>query len=453
MKARESDETKHRAERSVHARLGDGKPIEAGVRAEMAGKLGRSFEDVRVHTGPAAGEAAASLNARAFTSGKHIVFDQGQYNPWSPDGRELLAHELAHTAQRPATGAGISAPGDAGEREATGAAQAVATGRTASVGQAPGAAIARQEYPGVMGGRLSPPSGDLELEVTSPMMAAAIGSATIDGFATGKADLTTDQLGVIGMTGLRIQKLLRRFGTSTIEVTGHTDTMGEEGSNFRLGQARADAVRDKLIDAGVPAGIIAANSAGEGGRQAVPTKDQVANAKNRRAEIRFKPGKSFPGILGEGLKLDPPGQVKQDKKKPFDWGRIGPGGVKPDKIDRGPIFTDPFPPGKEESGLPPDFWKPIPPAKSNQKSVIDVVGEKILDPAIDDLFGWLSKDKRAWLKEKAREGVAKGATAGAKAAAQSLGVTDAKALEGIEKAVEAGIKYKGEKPGEGGATK
>jgi outer membrane protein OmpA-like peptidoglycan-associated protein len=401
-----------------------------------------------VHTGTEASQAAASLNARAFTSGRDIVFDQGQYNPWSADGRELLAHELAHTAQRPASGSGISKVGDAGEREAAGAARAVTAGRSASIGKAPGAAISRQEYPGVMSGKLTPPSGELELEITSPLMASAVGSATIEGFATGQSALTSEHLGQIGMTGLRIQKLLRRFGTSTVEVIGHTDTVGEETSNFRLGQARADAVRDKLIEAGVPAGIVTANSAGETGQQAVKTKDQVANARNRRAEIRFKPGKSYPGIMGDGLKLDPPGTVKEQPKKGFDWGRIGPGGVRPEPIDRGPIFSDPFPPDQEKPVLPPDFWKPIPPAKSTQKSVIDVVGEKILDPAIDDLFGWLSKDKRKWLKEKAREGVAKGATAGAKAAAESLGVTDSKALEGIEKAVEAGIKYKGEKPKE-----
>jgi outer membrane protein OmpA-like peptidoglycan-associated protein len=430
-----------------------GKRLPASVQREMEAKLGHSFEDVRVHTGPEASEAAASLNARAFTSGQQIVFDRGQYNPWSPDGRELLAHELAHTVQRPAAGSGISAPGDAGEREATSAGLAVSAGGSAEVGRAPGATIARQEYPRVMSGQLTPPSGELELQVDSPFMAAAIGSATIEGFATGKADLTTEHLGQIGMTGLRIQKLLRKFGTSTVEVTGHTDTVGEEGSNFRLGQARADAVRDKLIEAGVPAGIITANSAGEGGRQAVATKDEVGNAKNRRAEIRFNPGKSFPGIMGDRLKLDPPGEIKEQKKKSFDWDRIGPGGVKPEKIDRGPIFTDPFPPGTEDKGLPPNFWKPIPPAKPGQKSVIDVVGEKLLDPAIDDLFGWLSKDKRKWLKEKAREGVAKGVTAGVKAAAESLGVTDAKALEALEKATEAGIKYKGETPKEGSSAK
>lgn len=427
-------------------KAGNGKPLDPVVRREMEAKLGQSFEGVRVHTGLEASDAAESLNARAFTSGRHVVFHKDQYNPWSTDGRELLAHELAHTAQRPAPGAGISRIGDAGEREATGAARAVSTGGKASVGKAAGAAVSRQEYPNVMSGKLGPPSSDPLLENTSPFLAAAIGSSTLDDFDTGKADLKPEHLGQIAMAGRTINSLLRQHATSTVEIIGHTDTVGEEKNNFRLGQSRADAVKEKLIQAGVSEGIVTANSAGEGGPQAVATKNEVSNARNRRVEIRFKPGRSFPNTLGDGLKLDPPtAEQKKEDKKGFDWDRIGPGGVRPDVTNRGP-FTPKPDTGPREPGLPDDFWKPIPPLKSTQKSVLDVVGEKILDPAIDGAFGWLSKGKRDWLKEKAREGVAKGTTAGVKAAAEGAGVTDKAALEALEKAVEAGIKYKGEKP-------
>lgn len=58
------------------------------------------FGAVRVHTGPAANAAADSVAARAFTVGNHIVFADGQYAPHSSGGRELLAHELAHTVQQ-----------------------------------------------------------------------------------------------------------------------------------------------------------------------------------------------------------------------------------------------------------------------------------------------------------------------------------------------------------------
>ena len=412
----------------------------------MEARLGHSFEEVRVHTGPEASEAAEALGARAFTTGNQIVFHDQQYNPWSADGRELLAHELAHTAQTSAAGSTMSSPGDAGEREASAAARSVTAGRTATVGQAPGAAISRQEYPGVMSGKLTPPSGDGLLENTTPFLAAAVGSATLDDFETGKADLKPDHLGQIAMSAQTINRLLKQHGTSTVEVIGHTDTVGAEANNFRLGQDRADAVRSKLIDAGVAAGIVTANSAGEGGPQAVATKNNVPNARNRRVEIRFKPGRSYPSVFGDGLKLDPPSAApKKEDKQGFDWNRIGPGGVRPNVLDRGPLFPPPTP-GPVKPNLPDDFWKPVKPLPSKQKSVLDVIGEKIVDPVIDGVLGGLSKDKRDWLKEKAREGIAKGVTAGVKAAAEQAGVTDSGAIEALEKAVEAGIKYKGEQP-------
>jgi hypothetical protein len=57
------------------------------------------FGGVRVHTDAKAAASALALNARAYTVGGHIVFAEGQYDPVSSAGRELIAHELAHVAQ------------------------------------------------------------------------------------------------------------------------------------------------------------------------------------------------------------------------------------------------------------------------------------------------------------------------------------------------------------------
>ncbi|WP_218951954.1 DUF4157 domain-containing protein [Amycolatopsis anabasis] len=57
------------------------------------------FSRIRVHTGARAAEAARAVGARAFTVGTDIVFGFGEYQPRSPSGRRLLAHELAHVAQ------------------------------------------------------------------------------------------------------------------------------------------------------------------------------------------------------------------------------------------------------------------------------------------------------------------------------------------------------------------
>ena len=49
-----------------------------------------------MHTGSQATESAASINALAFTLGRHVVFGAGQYAPDSASGKRLLAHELTH---------------------------------------------------------------------------------------------------------------------------------------------------------------------------------------------------------------------------------------------------------------------------------------------------------------------------------------------------------------------
>jgi len=55
---------------------------------------------VRVHTGTEAGKLARSVQAKAFTVGRDIVFGEGNYQPASPSGQWLMAHELTHVLQQ-----------------------------------------------------------------------------------------------------------------------------------------------------------------------------------------------------------------------------------------------------------------------------------------------------------------------------------------------------------------
>ncbi len=82
------------------APLGGGQPLPPTLRSEFEGQLGSDLGGVRIHSGPRAAEAAQSIDARAFTKGSDIVFDQGQYAPGTADGRRLLAHEVAHVHQQ-----------------------------------------------------------------------------------------------------------------------------------------------------------------------------------------------------------------------------------------------------------------------------------------------------------------------------------------------------------------
>jgi hypothetical protein len=77
-----------------------GQPLDSKVRFEMEGKFGHSFSDVRIHDDSLAAESARAVYAHAYAVGQHIVFDAGQYRPSTPEGRQLLAHELTHTIQQ-----------------------------------------------------------------------------------------------------------------------------------------------------------------------------------------------------------------------------------------------------------------------------------------------------------------------------------------------------------------
>ena len=67
----------------------------------MEPRFGHDFGSVRVHDDTRADAASAAVGARAFTVGTDIVFRRGEFVPHTQAGRTLLAHELAHVAQRP----------------------------------------------------------------------------------------------------------------------------------------------------------------------------------------------------------------------------------------------------------------------------------------------------------------------------------------------------------------
>lgn len=69
-------------------------------------RFGRDFGSVRIHTGPDAAQIARSINARAFTIGRDVVFGANEYRPGTTEGRRLMAHELTHTVQQ-GVGSGI----------------------------------------------------------------------------------------------------------------------------------------------------------------------------------------------------------------------------------------------------------------------------------------------------------------------------------------------------------
>ncbi|MFU8874991.1 eCIS core domain-containing protein [Micromonospora sp. SL4-19] len=109
-----------------------GRPLPAPLRTEMERGFGQDLGHLRVHDGGSAQLAAARLDARAFSFGDHVVFAGGEFRPDTPEGRGLLAHEIAHALQG-------GAPDDArAEAEADEAARALAAGRRPTVIRRPG---------------------------------------------------------------------------------------------------------------------------------------------------------------------------------------------------------------------------------------------------------------------------------------------------------------------------
>ena len=91
----------------------------------------------------------APLQAKAVTRGQDVYFHPGQFQPGTPHGEALIAHELAHTLQaRHAANRGrgpdsfVSQPGDAFERNA----DALVRGETSHALAAPAGAALRSPF-------------------------------------------------------------------------------------------------------------------------------------------------------------------------------------------------------------------------------------------------------------------------------------------------------------------
>ena len=95
-------------EESIQKARGRGQGLSENVRVPMEDAFKADFADVRIHTGPEADTFSRSMSARAFTTGQDIFFGEGEYQPGSSEGREVLAHELTHVVQQ----SGIDAQAD-----------------------------------------------------------------------------------------------------------------------------------------------------------------------------------------------------------------------------------------------------------------------------------------------------------------------------------------------------
>jgi len=136
----------------INQARGGGQSLDNTVQAQMSTAMGHDFSDVRVHTSAESDTLNQELSAKAFTTGRDIFFRQGEYDPGSSSGRELIGHELTHVVQQSsgrvggsADGMTVNAPNDAYEQEADAIAkQAVSLNPEAGSQTGSGGGVQRQ---------------------------------------------------------------------------------------------------------------------------------------------------------------------------------------------------------------------------------------------------------------------------------------------------------------------
>jgi outer membrane protein OmpA-like peptidoglycan-associated protein len=99
-------------------------------------------------------------------------------------------------------------------------------------------------------------------------------------FSTGKYTLKPEAREKLA----KVSGILLAHPGLTIEVEGHTDNVGSDEYNQTLSEERAQAVRDYLVEQGVPSSAVSAKGLGETG--AIASNDTSSGrAKNRRVDL------------------------------------------------------------------------------------------------------------------------------------------------------------------------
>lgn len=105
-------------------------------------------------------------------------------------------------------------------------------------------------------------------------------------FVTGKAAILEQSFPILS----EVAEMLRENPKLRVEIGGHTDTRGSDAVNRKLSQARADSVRNWLIErGGIEQGRLTAVGYGESVPLVVPDDTELKRARNRRVEFRILP--------------------------------------------------------------------------------------------------------------------------------------------------------------------
>jgi len=93
----EIPEVSEKLESHISKLDGKGRPLNKSEKSFYEPRFGKDFSNVRIHENDASAE---KINAKAYTSKNHIVFNQGEYSGNSTSEKKLMAHELTHVVQQ-----------------------------------------------------------------------------------------------------------------------------------------------------------------------------------------------------------------------------------------------------------------------------------------------------------------------------------------------------------------
>lgn len=104
MKPEDEPASSSNSPKQLHQQLlsddGIGTSPSPAIKNKLAGVMGFDISQARLHTGPAAATAARMMRAEAFTIGRDVFFGANKYDPTSPKGLGLIAHEITHVGQQ-----------------------------------------------------------------------------------------------------------------------------------------------------------------------------------------------------------------------------------------------------------------------------------------------------------------------------------------------------------------
>jgi OOP family OmpA-OmpF porin len=127
-----------------------------------------------------------------------------------------------------------------------------------------------------------PPASAVDATVCQQLFAELLAIGKIR-FLSGQANIDNDSRGLMD----RLVEIALRCPTASLEISGHTDTDGDEDANMRLSERRAQAVLEYMLRAGLPGDRLVA--VGHGQEQPVASNDTAeGKAQNRRIEFTVR---------------------------------------------------------------------------------------------------------------------------------------------------------------------